>query len=74
MNALANEIIAASQYGKVMDGSLDDPRWAQAINAVHDWRNHVPDVIRAVWDQLNEVARASVFYMASEAANAEEWD
>ena len=43
-------------------------------NRVHDWRNHVPADIKALWDDLTTEARAAVWLCAEEAASREEWE
>lgn len=47
--------------------------WENA-RRVHDWRNHVPEVIAHAWPLLDEQARVVAFLMASKMADAEEWD
>jgi hypothetical protein len=55
------------------DDDLEDPRW-EAAGRVHDWRNHVPEEVRAMWPTLGREGRLGVYYMAQAAASAEEWD
>lgn len=69
----AEDFIAASSWGSVIDGTLDDPEFDKATR-VHDWRNYVPEEIRAVWGQLSKETRAAVFLMADMQASSEEWD
>lgn len=69
----AEDFIAASSWGYVIDGTLDDPEFDKAT-LVHDWRNYVPEEIRAVWGQLSKETRAAVFLMADRQASCEEWD
>lgn len=39
-----------------------------------DWRNYVPDAVRAMWDTLPLLTRAAVYVTAQAGASAEEWD
>ena len=41
---------------------------------VHDWRNHVPEPFKRGWQTLHSDARLAVYYMATLAAGAEEWE
>ncbi len=50
-----------------------DPKWNRA-GRVHDWRNHVPEHIRAIWDTFTEEQRFALVKWADECASAEEWD
>jgi len=40
----------------------------------HDWRNHVPSIIKDIWDELSKDAKAVAFLMASRLADREEWE
>ena len=40
----------------------------------HDWRNHVPELIRELWPDIPFVARVMAVYMANREADQEEWD
>lgn len=51
----------------------DNPEWAKA-GKVHDWRNHVPEPVRAIWEHLQPVAKQAIYYMAVEIAGQEEWE
>lgn len=54
-------------------GNTDDPQFNKARKC-HDWRNHVPDDIVALWKEMSVEARVMVFLMAERQANLEEWD
>ena len=43
-------------------------------NRTHDWRNHIPHDMRAIWSSLCDEARIVAYWIAKEAADAEEWD
>lgn len=53
--------------------ALDGPQFEGALRC-YDWRNHVPEGIRRVWDRLPDTARLVAVIMAESAADAEEWD
>lgn len=44
------------------------------FNKCHDWRNHVPGEAMAQWNELTDIERKVIVYMAKDAANREEWD
>lgn len=52
---------------------LDDPQWDKR-RKVHEWRNHVPEVLRENWKALTSETRVAVYLMAQKQADAEEWD
>ena len=51
-----------------------DPRCFENVGRVSDWRNHVPDNVRCVWNKLSEKERLLVVAVAEQAASQEEWD
>lgn len=51
----------------------DNPQWDKA-GKVHDWRNHVPDEIMALWPNLTTEARCVAVHMAQQLADWEEWE
>jgi len=55
------------------EGTLTDPQWERA-GKVHDWRNHIPETVRNVWDAMSLDARVVSYVFAREAAQSEEWD
>lgn len=66
-NHLAQEGLAGAE-------ALDSSTFASPQGKVHNWRNHVPESIREVWDALAPQARAVAILMAQERANREEWN
>lgn len=52
---------------------LDDPEWSEA-GKVHDWRNHVPEEVRELWETLDFAGRYCVALMAIKHADNENWD
>jgi hypothetical protein len=59
--------------GADIAGTLDAPEFAKATR-VHDWRNHVPEAVQAVWGTLSRDVRLAVLVMAEHAAGQEDWD
>ncbi len=53
--------------------AIGNPEWEKAEKC-HDWRNHVPSCIREAWEDMNTMGRLAVVLLASELANAEEWE
>lgn len=53
--------------------SLEDPRF-EAAERVHDWRNHVGDAVRSIWNTLDIEQRAAIAIDAAYLAYAEEWE
>lgn len=49
------------------------PRWHSA-GKVHDWRNHISEPIRAIWDTFTEAQRIALAKDAGERADAEQWE
>ena len=44
------------------------------VGQVHDWRNHVPGALEAIWSALSDETRGAIYLMADELAVGEEWD
>lgn len=44
------------------------------VSTVHDWRNHIPSVVSAHWNDLPDVAKLVAFIAAARAAGDERWD
>lgn len=65
-------LIHPSEVDRVV-AILADPQF-DAAGRVHDWRNHVPEIIRANWRSLCDQARVVAYVIAVQAADAEEWD
>lgn len=51
----------------------EDPKWVEASKC-HDWRNHINDAVKAVWDDLPVMARLVAYIHACEQARNEKWD
>jgi hypothetical protein len=58
---------------RALGESLRDVDW-EGAGRVHDWRNYVPDEVRALWRGLASEARGVAHIIAQDAADAEEWD
>lgn len=50
-----------------------NPEWEKA-GRVHDWRNHVPDEIRAIWSTFTAEQQYELYRWADEIASNEHWD
>lgn len=50
-----------------------DPDWNGA-GTVHEWRNHVPDGVRAIWNTFTPEQRAAIVDWAESLADREEWE
>ena len=44
------------------------------ISKVHDWKNYIPEDIKANWSVLTPRERLLLAYQAQEVANNEEWE
>ena len=53
---------------------LDDPNWEEARYGVHDWRNHVGEETRAIWNTFNRAQRLAIATDADWQASNEEWE
>ncbi len=49
------------------------PQWDEA-GRVHDWRNHVPEAVQAIWTTFTAEQRAALVDWAEGLADREEWD
>lgn len=52
---------------------VTSPDWGEG-GRVHNWRNHVPEHIRAVWGTFTDEQRRALVGWAEQLADAEEWD
>lgn len=50
-----------------------DPDWDKAVR-VHDWRNHIADIVRAMWHSFTDEQKQALAISAERIADAEEWD
>lgn len=53
--------------------TLQHESWTD-LRQIHNWRNHIPDMIQALWGVLGDDARLVAYVMAEKVANNEEWD
>ena len=53
--------------------ALRDPQWDGA-RKVHDWRNHVGEHTKALWNSFTDEQRLAIAADAADDATAEEWD
>lgn len=49
------------------------PEWEKA-GKVHDWRNHVPDEVRAAWNTFTDAQKLLLYNWADDLASSEEWE
>jgi hypothetical protein len=56
-----------------LDAMLESPEFDMA-GKCHDWRNHVPGLVRELWGELPVEARFVAWYMGKIQADREEWD
>jgi hypothetical protein len=50
-----------------------DPEWENATK-VHDWLNHVPEHIQAIWPTFSDEQKKAIARWAEESASNEHWD
>lgn len=50
-----------------------DPQWARTTK-VHDWRNHVPEDVRALWSTFTPSQQLALVGWANGLADREHWD
>lgn len=73
MNYPPLALLLAMEAARVPPSDLAAPDFAKA-ERVHDWRNYVPDEVRAAWPSLDDTARIAVYLTANARAMAEEWE
>lgn len=49
------------------------PVWSKA-GKIHDWRNHVPKEVRAIWDTFSNGQTYALYGWALKLSDGEEWD
>lgn len=59
--------------GVAMTCCEKEPFWDKA-GKTHDWRNHVPDHVREIWDTFTPKQREALEDWASNLADSELWD
>lgn len=55
----------------------DNPDWTKTGSPyyhVHNWRNHVPELVREIWVSFNDSQKKCLAIWAEELANREEWE
>jgi hypothetical protein len=43
-------------------------------NQMYDWRNHVPNYLRAIWIVLSIEAKLAAYLVAKQESDSEDWD
>lgn len=56
--------------GEWLETDID---WAEG-GRVHNWKNHVPNNVRAIWASFTDAQKQALFGWASELAEREEWE
>jgi hypothetical protein len=54
-------------------GDWENPHWEHA-GRVRDWRNHVGEEIKDMWDTFSDTQKQAIQRHAEKLANEEEWD
>jgi hypothetical protein len=54
-------------------GNMEEPQFAKA-HKCHDWRNYIPDDVRAVWKSMTFESRIMAYLVAERQAKFENWD
>lgn len=52
---------------------LDEPHFEKE-DRIHNWRNYVPEYLKALWSKLSLDQRLIIYVMAERQASKEEWD
>lgn len=70
------DTLVARWIGSYYSGTVEMLQMPEFENAgkVHDWRNHVWDAVRSIWETLSLEQRAAVAIDAKDRASNEEWD
>lgn len=50
-----------------------NPEWSKATE-IHDWRNHVPDSVKTMWNSFTLEQRRNLVEWAESLASREEWE
>ena len=69
----AIEILYHEAQQAFCGGDISDATFSKAEKC-HDWRNHVPFVIKKLWGSLSEEARLVSIIIAEEGSDREEWE
>jgi hypothetical protein len=55
------------------DDDYLDPKWEEG-GRVHNWRNYVPENVRAIWDTFTPNQKLVLSLWADDFAGRENWD
>lgn len=50
---------------------IQKPLWEDAVGRAHDWRNHVPDRIRALWATFSQGHQEAIYRWTKDLASRE---
>ena len=54
---------------------IDNPEWEKyKHDRVHNWRNHVLEEHKELWNELSLETRTAIYFMAEEQAGDEHWE
>lgn len=53
--------------------NVANPNWKD-ISIVHNWRNHIPDLLKMIWNKLPLHVNIILYLHANEKASNENWD
>ncbi len=59
-------------YSHLREQALN-PQWDKATK-VHDWRNHVSENVKALWETFTEEQKYALVEQADDQASNEHWD
>jgi hypothetical protein len=69
---IGGDEMALELSGYLKEQALD-PKWHEA-GKVHDWRNHVGERTKEIWNTLTDAQKLAIAADANESASYEEWD
>lgn len=78
VNSSAQHLLAIASAVSHLDESevlnaIANPEWTGA-DKIYDWRNHLPDDLRAEWPRLATESRLVAFVICERDARLEDWD
>lgn len=50
-----------------------NPNW-ESGGRVHNWHNHVPDGVQAIWHSFDDNQKFALYRWAEDLSDAEEWE
>lgn len=74
MNDHILEKLRIASVDVFVNSDVMNPSILKGSGTVHDWRKHVPDIVKSMWVELTERERRLVMIVCERAADNEEWD